>query len=149
MEKRKDIFINQSQFPKGNPFDVPQGYFESLEDRIGARIEDEVAFKSPGQKVIQMLKPILGLAASFAIAFLLIYYPLGKFIPKFMAKSDTQTEESLFELEFIENTLFIDENTLLQTLSATETSTEFESDEIINLLSSELNDYQIYAEIIN
>lgn len=148
MKKTDDILTHQTDFPKGNPFEVPEGYFEMLEERIESRIHSEMTIKPTSTKIIQILKPILGLAASFAIAFLLIYYPLGKILPRFMGQNN-QSEEQLFEMEYLGNNFQIDDNTLLQVLSTTENHAEYGNEEVISFVTEELSDYEIYAEILN
>ncbi len=148
MKEKENIFADSHKFPKGNPFEVPEGYFEMLEDRIEARIEDEETIKTSRQKVIQLVKPLLGLAASFALAILLIYYPISRIVPWYTARQE-QNENFSGEEEFITNSTFIDDNMFFQVLTTPENNHELNSDEIINYLSDELNDYEIYAEIIN
>ena len=146
----QDIWTNHSKQPKDNPFDVPAGYFDMLEDRIEGRIRATEKERTPRQKIIQLFKPLLGLAASFALIFLLVHYPLSKFLPWYMANHLTeQTNTENPEEEFLSNTSNIDESSFFQALTTKDNAANFESEEIISLLSSELNDYDVYAEIIN
>ncbi len=145
--------INNSEFPKDNPFGVPEGYFGMLEDRISGRIRQEEGKKvSKEVKVIRMLKPLLGLAASFAIVFMLVHYPLSKFLPWYMSKHATNKIEETSQTEQKILAAFtddIDESTFFQILTSQENQNKIDSDEIISFLSSELSDYEVYAEIIN
>ena len=51
-----------------NPFKLPEGYFDSLEDRMLARIAEEQ--QEPRQHPVwRILKPALALAATFALIF--------------------------------------------------------------------------------
>ena len=55
-----------------NPFRVSEGYFDSLEDRMMARIAAEdaaLAAERPRRPVWRILKPALTLAAMFALIF--------------------------------------------------------------------------------
>ena len=53
-----------------NPFRVPEGYFDGMEDRLMARIAAEEAEPvRTGRPVWRILKPALTLAATFAIIF--------------------------------------------------------------------------------
>jgi hypothetical protein len=147
MQKR---MADNSKFPRENPFKVPEGYFDTIEDRIEERIRGTEKKSLSNQKFILILKPILGLAASFALAFLLIYYPISKILPWYTAKHAAEkTEETKLNEELIAGSGYLDERTFFLALTAQENPTDFESDEIISFLTSELNDYEIYAEIMN
>lgn len=138
----QDQISNHSEFPKDNPFDVPKGYFEMLDSRIEARIDAEML--TGKQKFIRLMKPAMGLAASFLLAFLLIYYPGKELLSSWQAKNNKATDE-----ELIQNMAsHIDDNILYQTLTAHDDPETFETNEILSLLSTELNDYDVYAEIM-
>ena len=65
---------------KGQPFRVPEDYFETFADRLMVRIEEE---EQPNKKrsLFFYLKPALMMAASFAFVMLLVYVPIKKFFP--------------------------------------------------------------------
>lgn len=67
MNEQKDILESARQ--AGQPFKVPEGYFESLEDRLMARISAESAPQPKARRVWTVLKPALALAATFALIF--------------------------------------------------------------------------------
>lgn len=139
-----------SKYSRENPFDVPEGYFEMVEDRIEERIRAEETESTRGQHFVRMVKPILGLAASFALAFLLIYYPVTKILPKYMAGTTGQhSEKTKLNEEFLGDYGYFDENTFFLALTSKEEPAEFESEEVLSFLTSELDDYEVYAEIIN
>ena len=74
---------NENQFgnpKKGQPFRVPESYFETFAERLMVRIEEE---QQPNKKrsLFFYLKPALMMAASFAFVMLLVYVPLKKFFP--------------------------------------------------------------------
>lgn len=150
MKEFDNIWNHHPELPKDNPFEVPEGYFETLEDRIQAKITAETSLPTRKQKVIQLVKPILGLAASFALVFLLVHYPISKFMPWYAAQQGSeQTDEFQMEEEYFTSASFTDGYALLQALNNSENNHEFETTEIITFLSTELNDYEIFAEIIN
>ncbi|MFA9389043.1 MAG: hypothetical protein ACERKD_04520 [Prolixibacteraceae bacterium] len=83
----KEIKNISKKFPKNKvPFSVPDGYFQTFSERMIDQIE---AQNQPLKKqiIVRYLKPILSLAASFAIIFTLIYIPVKTIGPK-MAKSN-------------------------------------------------------------
>lgn len=56
------------KYQKKNPFNVPEGYFENLTDRIMDRLDE----KPQRVRFIQLVKPYLSLVAIFVIAFVVI-----------------------------------------------------------------------------
>lgn len=135
---------------KGQPFRVPENYFETFNERLKDRITFEDRLEKRNRFLIY-LKPVLGLAASFALVFLLVYVPLVKFIPgkNYMAqqKADTITNgltggiTSDYLSYFTEGQFF----------SAFEDVNEFEtksisSDEIVEYLAANCSDYEIIKE---
>lgn len=70
MNEEKDILKDLAS--KDNPFRMPEGYLDSLEDRLMARIAEEDAAASTTERqrpVWRILKPALTLAAMFALIF--------------------------------------------------------------------------------
>ena len=70
MNEEKDILKDLAS--KDNPFRMPEGYLDSLEDRLMARIAEEDAAASTTERqrpVWRILKPALTLAAMFALLF--------------------------------------------------------------------------------
>lgn len=51
------------------PFRVPEGYFDALEDRVMARIAMEETPETGRRRVWTVIKPALALAATFALIF--------------------------------------------------------------------------------
>ena len=137
---------------KKNPFRTPDHYFDSIEDRVMGAIEHDAKSKSNSNKVFQLLKPILGIAASFTIVYMLAYYPLKYFSPKSVVKSDITDTTSLNIMDaYSLNISFIDENSLVSTIfgDETTTSTAMNQEELLAYLSCDMNDLEIYTEIQN
>jgi hypothetical protein len=139
---------------KTNPFRTPDHYFDSIEDRVMGQIEYEAKRKtsSGSRKIYQLLKPVLGLAASFALIVMLAYYPLKYFSPESIVESqtiDSSAAETMDPYSF--HIAMIDESAFLNTLFAEEesTSTKLDQDELLAYLSTEMTDLEIYAEIQN
>jgi hypothetical protein len=138
--------------PKTNPFRTPDYYFESLEDRIMGNIEDKAKEKSSSAKIIQFMKPALGLAASFTLVYLLVYYPINTFLLKDNTKTAVNTTAPADLLnDYSINLTSIDENSLVDAIFSDETNNiaETNPDEFLAYLSSGLNDVEIYSEIQN
>jgi len=141
--------------PKMQPFRTPDHYFESIEDRVMGSIEFEAKKKtaSGSRKIFQLLKPVLGLAASFTIVYMLAYYPFKYASQKTIVKSeiaDTTTSQEEMDAYSL-NLSLIDENSLVNTLfgDQTVTTTEINPDEVLAYLSTEMTDLEIYSEMQN
>jgi hypothetical protein len=137
---------------KSSPFRTPDHYFDSIEDRIMDSIKQETKKKTSSAKVFQLLKPLLGLAASIAIVYLLVYYSTNQLSPKSTVKADiadTNSIDSLHNYAF--NISLIDENSLVNAIFGDEPvdSTKINSDEVLAYLSTEMSDLDIYSEIQN
>ena len=152
MNKLKNIKNNSSGFPKDYPFDVPEWYFETLDDRIEARIHADS--EGNASKVIHLIKPVLGLVASFILVYFLVSYPLRNFMPQQIDNQISEQIETMeayrpdVEKDILANSSFLDENTFFQALTEEENVDEFVSEEIFTIVASEIDDYAIYAGII-
>ncbi len=138
--------------PKTNPFKTPDHYFDSLEDRIMAGIKQSAKPRNNSAKIIQLMKPVLGLAASFALVYLLVYYPINILMLKTASKTEIAQSSStdLFD-NYSFNIGSIDDITLADVIFSDETSNDSltSPEELLAYLSSGLNDVEIYSEIQN
>ncbi len=147
MKEEKNIGSPLEGLSKGNPFKTPEGYFENLQDRIEANIEAKTTTVSRKTRVIRILRPALSLAASFALVFLLVYYPLNKFLPEYLSSNQkTEVTEINHEEDFL--TAFMDESSLYETLLLDDEEPELQSEEVYALLSVEMTEYDLYTELI-
>lgn len=154
MNKKHHIPTRVQKQEHDLPFAVPDGYFDTLEDRIEARIAEETNTISPKGKLIRMLKPILGMAASFAVIFLLVYYPLSVFLPGYLAKNAEEPaakNETFAEEEALYSYLLVSEQSLYDILNAEteQTGGEVTADEMLDYLATAMNETEIYAEFKN
>jgi len=94
MYEEKNIKSEFEERGKANPFRTPEGYFGSIEDRIMGAIEQQSKPKNKTSRMIRFLKPALGLAASFTLVYLLVYYPINVLLLKNNAKTEIATEKS-------------------------------------------------------
>ena len=144
MEELKNITPNLSKMKKENPFGTPKHYFDDFSARMQMQIEAEkhVADKEEF-KLIKLLKPAFGLAASFAIIFMLVYIPLKTFTPQnqviettVSAKfSDTHMQSILEEL---------DETSFFSLLESDEKDEIFSDDDLVAYVNSNFNAYEIF-----
>lgn len=81
MEKKNNTLPSDLHL-KGNPYMVPEGYFETFSDRLMQRIDQEELPKKKSEGIIRYLRPVLAMAASFAIIFFMVYAPVRMFSTK-------------------------------------------------------------------
>jgi hypothetical protein len=131
-----------------NPFRVPEGYFDSIEELVLGKIMIPEKKKNTSGKIIRILKPVLALAACITLVFLLINKPA--------TKNDLKSEVSSAITPSIKddstfNFSLIDESTLVNAIFSDEKSdvADINPDEMLAYLSSGLNEVEIYSEIQN
>ncbi|TAJ13148.1 hypothetical protein DMA11_10160 [Marinilabiliaceae bacterium JC017] len=71
MSEHNDLLKDFNTLKEEPPFKVPEDYFASLPDKVEARLERETIPQK--QKVIEMIKPWLTLAAIFFLIMLLFH----------------------------------------------------------------------------
>lgn len=141
-------FAKRSQ----NPFRTPDNYFESLEERIMGNIKVPTMKKSSSTQIIRFLKPVVGIAASLTLIFMLGYYSINTFMLKDTATTELTDPDSTDLLnDYFINISSIDENSLMDAIFTDETNVfaETNPDEFLAYLSTGLNDVEIYSEIQN
>ena len=140
---------------KNSPFRTPDHYFDSIEDRVMGSIK-EVEKKqriSSSRKLYLILKPVLGIAASLLVVYLLVSYPIKHFSTKSsLVKSElTDTTSNDTMNAYSLNISLIDENSLVNTIFGDDpiTPPAINQDELLAYLSTEMTDLEIYSEIQN
>ncbi|MGQ8336469.1 hypothetical protein ACUNWD_07945 [Sunxiuqinia sp. A32] len=154
MNEQKNIESPLSGIPKKNPFEVPENYFETLQDKIEARIDAENLTLSKKQQVIRILKPVLSMAASFALVFLLVYYPLNRFLPDYLAKKEISNYNEAIntsEDDLIFSYLSISEHSIYEIFGDKEEqiNNEVSEEEVLDYLTIAMNETEIFAELKN
>ena len=130
-------------FPRELPFKVPESYFDDFEARLNQRIQQQDQGLKGKAKIVQILKPILWLAASFLLVFLLVYYPMNKFLPEYLSKNNQAEEEYPISIESLDDDAFYD--MITDDLHAE----ALETDDILDYLTTEISEYEIYTEMYN
>lgn len=144
MEELKDIAPNLSKIKKENAFSTPKNYFDDFSARMQMQIEAEkhVADKKEF-KIINLIKPALGLAASFAIIVMLVYIPLKTFIPQ------EQVVETTASNDFSDNQMHsilegLDESSFFSLLESDDNEETFSDDDLIAYVSTNFSTYEIF-----
>jgi hypothetical protein len=149
MDELKKIAPELSKIKKDNPFRVPENYFEDFSARLHERMEVENTGVPKNQnRVIQFLKPAIGLAAGFALIFTLSYWPLRIFTPNEQAKNIT-TVNSESEMLYASWVEAIDENSFYAMLDNPNGSVDFTDDDLADFVNTNSSEYDIYSETGN
>ena len=145
MEKLKHIAPKLSGIKKENPFSTPDNYFEDFSAKLHSKIESSkiIEHKKPNA-LIRILKPTLGLAASFAIIFMLVYWPLSKFDERYSMNDQEETE--MMDENYYSLIAELDENSLYTLLDEEQEDNTFSEDELVSYLSATMNEYEFYVE---
>lgn len=150
MEEMKDlekIAPKLSKMKKEAPFSTPEHYFDDFSARLQTRLEAEKTdLPKPQNKVIRLLKPAIGLAASFLLIFLLVYWPTKTFLSGYMADNNTETPTAEQEDPYRAIIERIDETTFFAILEEPTQETSFDDEELMNYISSNMSEYEIYLE---
>lgn len=96
--KDTNTYPKLDSFDKKNPFSTPEGYFESFEEKMMAKINEE---KPAKPKVIQMVKPYLYIAAGFLLLFTIGITVLKPFADKLNPQLATHTIIVDEDIEFM------------------------------------------------
>ena len=140
MNEQNDILERVRQ--AGNPFKTPEGYFETMEDRLMARITEESAKVDVKRPVWRILKPALTLAATFALIFGMGYGVLS--LTHTLDRGTGSLEETGYATA--EEELISPVSLINYYQSSLPEDTELDEDTIINYLASELS-FSDLAEI--
>ncbi|SHE31174.1 hypothetical protein SAMN05444274_10117 [Mariniphaga anaerophila] len=146
-----------SKIKKEMPFGVPDKYFDDFSARLHHRLEAEKQnLPQPKNQIIRFLKPALGLTASFALIFMLVYWPIKSFLPDYLAKMNAAEfiEPESDEHEFLTAVEMLDENSFFALLDESTiehgiSESKFNDAELLNYLSSNVTDYEIYLQTEN
>lgn len=143
MDELKNIAPQLSKIKKENPFGTPKNYFDDFSAHMHTTLEKEKFVVSENRpKIIQLLKPALGLAASFLLIALLVYVPIKKFTTNQdngIAETTTVTEPDLMNV--VED---LDESVFFALLEDKEAESEFTQDELLLYVNANFTDYEIF-----
>lgn len=154
MNELKNIAPKLSEIKKERPFRVPDNYFDDFSSRLHTRLEAEKqVLPKPKSRIIRFLKPAIGLAASFLLIFMLVYWPIKSFLPNYLANKNAPSETVITEEDTYMSILEkMDENSffaLLSDSSEEEKVDDFNDEELMSYVSSNFSDYEIYLETDN
>ncbi len=153
MNELEKIAPQLSKIKKENPFRVPDNYFDDFSARLQVRLEAEKRILPKKEnKIIRLLKPAFGLAASLALIFMLVYWPLKMFMPSHesqnteIVQSSTLSQSQLTDNEYKTIVESMDENSFYSLLDEPAIAVDISDEDLVNYLSSNVSDYEIYLE---
>jgi hypothetical protein len=148
MDELKNIAPKLSKLKKENPFKAPDKYFDDFSARLQMKLEAErKAVPKQRSLFIRFMKPAIGLAASFALIFMLVYWPLKTFMPSQVAIVEDTTE--YFDTEFLSIVEGLDESSFFALLEESNGTEDFTDDDLIAYVSANFTDYEIFEKIEN
>lgn len=149
MDELEKIAPELSKIKKENPFRAPDNYFDDFSARLQMKLEAEKTGITKNQnKIIQFIKPALGLAAGFALIFMLAYWPLKTFTPHQLANNiDSETEiNDMLYATMVEG---IDVNSFYALLDEPNGSVQFSDEDLEEFVNANISEYDIYSETNN
>ncbi len=148
MNKRDYISPKLEALKKDYPFRAPQHYFDDFPAKIQQRIQKE---KQPSSKsstrVIDFIKPALGLAAGFAAIFILVYWPVKTLNNRQPELTNLQIEQIISD-DYINLLEQFDEETFITLLEKQPNGDYTETESLVAYLATNYNEYDIYMESI-
>ena len=133
-----------SKLKREYPFGVPDNYFDDFSSRLQIKLEAEKkAIPKKENRIIQFLQPAIGLAAGFAIIILLVNWPLKSHLPEQVVNNNNAETEFNNE-EYLSLVESIDENSFYALLDEPATSVEFSDEDLMNYVSANISEYEIY-----
>ncbi len=155
MKKLQKIAPETSKIKRDQPFRVPDNYFGDFSARLHSRLYEEAEIL-PHKKigVLRYLKPVLGLAASFALVFMLVYWPVSSFLPGYLARTQMPIEQEIEIDTYMPSLERLDENSFFTLITEIFTGTEegaeeFNDEELLNYLSANVSDYELFMHTEN
>lgn len=145
MDELKNIAPELSKLKKEVPFSTPKNYFDDFSARMQSRLETETQTPTKQKtRVITFLKPLIGLAASFALIFMLVHIPLKSFISSEINQVGTNSETITANPEMLDIMQNLDESSFFALLNETENTDAFTDEELILYVSANFTDYEIF-----
>ncbi|MCK5537550.1 MAG: hypothetical protein KAI79_12040 [Bacteroidales bacterium] len=143
MDELKNVAPELSKLKKENPFGTPDNYFDNFSSRLQLKLKEEKRIVPKQQnKIIRILKPALGVAASLALIFMLAYWPVKTFMPNQIASNTEIFDVS--EIDYLSIVEGIDENSFYTLLDEPDNSIEFSDEDLLSYVNTNVSEYEIY-----
>ena len=152
MHELEKIAPELSKIKRDPPFRVPENYFDNFPERLHWKVEAQAKASSErGGRLIQMLKPAIGLAAGLALLIILFYGSLKSLFPDYIATTNsvyesliTEEERIMSLIEKVDETSFF---TLVQeSYNGEEQEESYNDEELLSYLAQNVSEYEIYLD---
>jgi hypothetical protein len=121
------------------PFITPNGYFDNLEDQILLKIDQQNEPKQT-KNLFFYLKPVIGIAASFALVYLLVSYPIKLINSKFV----TQNHQENFSIDQeLRPTAFFADRDLIESIHQMEQPNNYNDTDVETVLLASLSEIEL------
>lgn len=145
MDELNNTAPKLSKIKKENPFETPDNYFDDFSVRLQTKLKKEKKVIHIQQnRIIKLLKPAIGLAASFAIIFMLVKLPIKSFITQDVANNSDETE--LIETDYLNEIEGLDENSFFALLDEPGNGIEFSEEDLLTFASVNTSEYELFLE---
>lgn len=135
-----EIENKHSNLPPGSnntPFRLPDGYFDQLPQLVMDKIEMG-DHRNKESVIIRYIKPIIGLAASFALIMGLVYVPMKILSPK----NESQNNNSSLNEEYY-ITSEMDDHNIFEMLENAAPEETFNNQQLENVLICSVDEYEL------
>ncbi|MDD4107962.1 MAG: hypothetical protein PHH93_04500 [Prolixibacteraceae bacterium] len=152
MNELEKIAPRLSKMKKDLPCKVPDNYFDDFSSRLQKKIEQEnTTYSIHKSRIIKFIKPAIGIAASIAVAALIIYSTLKFLPPENQTNSIASNyiplteEDGIMELiEKIDETSFF--SLLNESLPGEAAEEEIIEEEILSYICTNISEYEIFLD---
>lgn len=129
--------IQLSEKSDFNPFGVPEGYFDSLSQRIMCNLETE---KKPVKKVFlsRYLRQSMEIAAGILVLIIVLVFPFKD--QKHATTTNSQTQ-SIDEVYFLSYSM--DDNNIYELLQEDTPETTFDKKQLENVILGTVSEYEL------
>lgn len=136
----EDLFKNKEfEISHRNPFKVPDGYFDTLTDRVMASIENEAPTQH-SKGLIVHLRPVIWIAASILLVAIGIYFPT-----KVAKTEQEELAQRIEEMTTLDRFAWFSENEILDMISEESVNEDALYDESVEQeILSRVSDYDLY-----
>lgn len=138
--KKESKIIHQHASERRVPFKVPEGYFDTFAERLMEQLDTPGEEKQGKKLLFRIIRPMLAMAASFTIIFMLVYYSTQVY-------ERTENKQSLAQLESSEDNYFdlfhINDHSMLMAFENVEPVNEYNEEIMETYLMASVSDIEL------
>ncbi|MGF7138488.1 hypothetical protein [Roseimarinus sediminis] len=137
--KKESKIPHQQASDRRVPFKVPEGYFDTFAERLMEQIDAPDEEKQGKKLLFRVIRPMLAMAASFTIIFMLVYYSTQVY-------ERTNNQQSLTQLDSEDNyfDLFhINDHSMLMAFENVEPGNEYNEEIMETYLMASVSDIEL------